>query len=191
VTSRVASVVAGLVVLASLVPPGDAATPPDEDVVATVGNVSIRRADLDRRLAQSRSMDPARFDAMTAEERRCAAAAALAQLVRREVLVQEARRRGLVADEAEVARRFAELSRSAPRGDVDALLGAHAIDGPQWREETRHNLLIDALRSAPDMMALDDAGRRAFTRDLVARHAVAPAPPAGCDLDAEADVSRP
>lgn len=106
------------------------------DPVARVGESSISKAELLARMAQSRAMDPERYDKMDDAARRCAAGRALDDMVRREVLAREAARLGVQL-------------RSAPDDPEDvedeATLRAAGITPEQWREELATNRLIEVL----------------------------------------------
>lgn len=120
--------------------------------------VVITRADLEARLAQSRSMNPARYDALGAEERARAVRRTLDGMIERELLVQEAERLGLAIP----AVRVAALLDAAGGQALTGRLAEHGISMDQWREETRRNLLIDDLeaRSASALPVTDSDTRR-------------------------------
>jgi len=126
--------------------------------VARVNAVVITRADLEARLAQSRSMNPARYDALGAEERARAVRRTLDGMIERELLVQEADRLGLEIPAARVA----ALLDAAGGQALTGRLAEHGISMDQWREETRRNLLIDDLeaRSASALPVTDSDIRR-------------------------------
>lgn len=135
------------------------------DVVARINGVAIARADFEARLAQSRSMNPARFDAMAPEEKSRAIVRTLNGMIQRELEVQEAHRRGIVAGDAEVEHELEALKRSAAaKGGVERMLAEYGITLAQWREETRRNLLIRKLEESQSMKipVSEDEIRREF-----------------------------
>jgi SurA N-terminal domain len=152
---------------------GGAPEPPE--VVARVNGVAIARGAFESRLAQSRSMNPERFDRMTGAERRDAMTRTLNAMILREVQAQEARRRGLAVTDEEMTRDLEELAALASgRGGQDRLLSEYGITLAQWKEETRRNLLIRKLERAeaaalpaPDRDRLWQARRREWLRSLV------------------------
>ncbi len=135
------------------------------DVVARINGVAITRADFEARLAQSRSMNPVRFDAMAPEEKNRAIVRTLNGMIQRELEVQEARRQGIAAGDAEVEHELEALKRSAAaRGGVERMLADYGITPAQWREETRRNLLIRKLEESQSMKipVSEDELRREF-----------------------------
>lgn len=119
------------------------------EVVARINNTAITRTELETRFAQSRSMNPALFDAMPPPERQRATLRVLNDMVIRELEVQEARRRGFAVADAEIERELSGLRQRFP--DEAALvknLAEHQITLAQWREETRRNLLIAKLEQS-------------------------------------------
>lgn len=145
------------------------------ETVARVNGVAITRGEFEARLEQSRSMNPERFDRMADAERTSAMARALDDMIVREVQVQEARRRGLVVADGEMAADLEELAAMAgTRGGLDRLLAEYGITLDQWKEETRRNLLIRKLERAEaaalpaqDRDRLWQMRRRAWLRGLV------------------------
>ncbi len=135
------------------------------DVVARINSVAITRADFEARLAQSRSMNPGRFDAMAPEEKVRAIVRALNGMIQRELEVQEARRQGIVVGDAEVEREMEALKRSAAaQGGVERMLADYGITPAQWQEETRRNLLMQKLEESRYMKipVTEDEIRREF-----------------------------
>lgn len=145
------------------------------ETVARVNGVAIARGELEARLVQSRSMNPERFDRMADAERASAMARTLDDMIVREVQVQEARRRGLIVADGEMAADLEALAAMArTRGGLDRLLAEYGITLDQWKEETRRNLLIRKLEraeaaslSAEDRDRQWPARRRAWLRGLV------------------------
>lgn len=119
------------------------------EVVARVNDVAITGAQLEARIAQSRSMNPALFDAMGPEEKTRAIVRALNGMIQRELEVQEARRRGITVSGEEVDRGLAELEAAyANKGGFKQALADFQITPGQWKEETRRNLLIRKLEES-------------------------------------------
>ncbi|MGE0464478.1 MAG: SurA N-terminal domain-containing protein [Vicinamibacterales bacterium] len=145
------------------------------EIVARVNGVALTRGEFEARLAQSRSMNPERFDRMADAERASAMARTLDDMIVREVQVQEARRRGLVVADEEMAADLEGLAAMArTRGGLDRLLADYGITLDQWKEETRRNLLIRKLeRAEAASLSVEDrerqwpARRRAWLRGLV------------------------
>jgi parvulin-like peptidyl-prolyl isomerase len=144
-------------------------------VVARVNGVAITRAALEARLAQSRSMNPDRFDRMTDAERHDALVRTLDDMIVREVQVHAARQRGLTVADEELTADLEDLAALArTRGGMDRLLAEYGITLEQWKEETRRNLLIRKLEGAeaaaippPDRARLWPGRRRAWLRGLI------------------------
>ncbi|OGI40839.1 MAG: hypothetical protein A2V91_06350 [Candidatus Muproteobacteria bacterium RBG_16_64_10] len=139
------------------------------EVVARVNNTAITRAELETRLAQSRSMNPALFDTMPPPERQRATLRVLNDMVIRELEVQEARRRGFAVADAEIERELAGLRQRFP--DEAALvknLAEHKITLAQWREETRRNLLIAKLEQTilAGIPVTDEEIRKEYTQNF-------------------------
>ena len=154
---------------------GVEASPDVPAIVARVNIVAITRAVLEARLAQSRSMNPERFDRMTDAERHDALVRTLDDMIMREVQVQAARQRGLTVADEELAADLEDLAALArARGGMDRLLAEYGITLEQWKEETRRNLLIRKLERAeaatippPDRERLWPSRRRAWLRGLI------------------------
>lgn len=138
-------------VLLALLPPGIAkaemALPTTlPEIVARVNDVAITRTQFETRLAQSRSMNPALFDAMGTEEKARAMVRVLNGMIQRELEVREARRRKMAVPETEVDRALAELETVySNKGGLKQALADFNITLEQWKEETRRNLLIERL----------------------------------------------
>ena len=116
------------------------------DVVATVNGHNFTREDLERRMAQSRAMDPGRFDALDLEQRRKAIGRTISNMVVREVVYQEAIKRKIVVTDKEVDLRLEDLKRQFP--SEEALNKAFAdanISIPAWKSETRKSLMATKL----------------------------------------------
>ncbi len=127
----------------------ETAPPAFPEVVARVNDVAITRAQFEARVAQSRSMNPALFDAMGPEEKARALVRALNGMIQRELEVQEARRRGMTVPESEVERQLAELEVAyANKGGLKQALADFRITLEQWKKETRENFLIERLEAA-------------------------------------------
>ncbi len=119
------------------------------EVVARVNDVTIMRAQFEARIAQSRSMNPALFDAMGPEEKARALVRTLNGMIQRELEVQEARRKGMTVPESEVERRLAELETTyANKGGLKQALADFQITLEQWKKETRENFLIEKLEAS-------------------------------------------
>lgn len=149
--------------------PAEAQVPDLPDIVARINGTSITRAQFDARLAQSRSMNPERYDAMTPAERDQAMLRTLNSMVVREIEVQEAERRGLVVGDDEIEgdlRGLTEMART--RGGVDGLLAEYRITLDQWKEEARRTLLIQKLEDAEAarLPVTADEIREEFTRNF-------------------------
>ncbi len=87
----------------------------------------------------------------------------------REIEVQEAERRGLVAGDDEIEgdlRGLTEMART--RGGVDGLLAEYRITLDQWKEEARRTSLIQKLEDAEAARLPVTAGeiREEFTRNF-------------------------
>lgn len=112
------------------------------DVVAVVNGTNITRQDLERRMAQSRSMNPERFDAMGIEERKKAIIRTIDNMVMREVTYQEAVREGIVVTDEEVEMGLDDLKRRFQSEDAFQKAFADAnITIPAWKKETRKNMM--------------------------------------------------
>src|SRR6266536_2047778 len=83
----------------------DAQFPP---VVAIINGETITRATLERRIAQSRSMAPERFDHMSAEEKKRAITRVITVAAMRELEYQQALKQGIVAGEQDVEELYAQ-----------------------------------------------------------------------------------
>jgi hypothetical protein len=139
------------------------------EVVARINDAVITRQALRARLAQSRSMNPQRFDAADAGARQQAMQRVLNDMVLRELEVQEARRRGFSVADAEVERELDALRRRYP--DEAALtqsMAEHQITLAQWREETRRNLLIAKLEQTilAGIPVTDEEIRKEYTQNF-------------------------
>ena len=112
------------------------------DVVAVVNGTNITKQDIERRMAQSRSMNPERFDAMGLEERKKAIIRTTDNMVMREVIYQEAVTRGIVVTDKEVEMGLDDLKRRFPSEEAfqEAFADAN-ITIPAWKEETRKNMM--------------------------------------------------
>ena len=112
------------------------------EVVATVNEVKIMRQELERRMGQSRAMDPERFDAMGIEERKRAIMRTIDNMVFREVVYQEAVKRGIVVTEEEIGLNLDNLKKQFPSEEAFEKAFADAkMTIPAWREEQRRNLI--------------------------------------------------
>ena len=121
------------------------------EVVATVNGFKITGEDLEGRIAQSRAMDPARFDAMDLEKRKKAIIRTVNNMVVREVVYQEAVKRKIVVTDKEVDLRLADLKRKFPSEEVFKKTFADAnMSIPSWKRETKKNLMATKLE---EMMA--------------------------------------
>ena len=69
----------------------------------------------------------------------------LDQLITEELLVQEARRRGLSVSAEEVERAVGLLRRDFPDGAFEEMLVSEYVDQEAWREKLRRNLLIEKV----------------------------------------------
>lgn len=112
------------------------------DVVATVNGVNITKQELDRRMRQSRSMDPERFDAMSSEQKKKAMARTIDNMVLREVIYQEAAKRNIVVTEEEINLKIENLKKQFPsEKEFDKTFAEYNITIPAWKAETRSNLM--------------------------------------------------
>jgi len=112
------------------------------DVVAVVNGTNITKQDIERRMAQSRSMNPERFDAMGLEERKKAIIRTTGNMVMREVIYQEAVRRGIVVTDKEVEMGLDDLKRRFPSEEAfEKSLADANITIPAWKEETRKSMM--------------------------------------------------
>lgn len=112
------------------------------DLVATVNGVNIIRQDLERRISQSRAMDPERFDAMSLEQRKSAIIRTIDQMILREIIYQEAVNRGIVVSDEVVDFKLDELKMQFPSEDVFKQAFADAgITIPAWKDDTRMTLM--------------------------------------------------
>ena len=120
------------------------------DVVATVNGHNITREELERRMTQSRAMDPGRFDAMDLEQRKKAIARTISDMIVREVIYQEALKRKIVVTDREVDLNLEGMKRQFPSEEVFKKTFADAkITITAWKKETRQNLMAIKLE---DMM---------------------------------------
>ncbi len=118
-------------------------------VVATVNGHPITRKDLERRIAQSRSMDPERFANMSVSEREKAIARLLRARIVQELEYQEAVRRGIEAPEREVSLALAQARRAySSDEDFEKSLLAASITVAEWREEMKKSLMIRKLEES-------------------------------------------
>lgn len=118
-------------------------------IVARINGTAVTRAQFEARLAQSRSMNPERFDHMTAVERNRAMLRTLNSIVVREIEVQEARKRGITVADEELEPLLHELETQArTSGGMEKLLAEFSTTLDEWTEETRRNLLIQKLEQA-------------------------------------------
>ncbi len=112
------------------------------DVIATVNGVNIKRQELERRMAQSRSMNPERFEAMTLEQKKKAMARTIDNMILREVIYQEAVKRNIVVTEEEVNLELENLKKQFPSGkEFDKTFAEYNITIPAWKVETRRKLM--------------------------------------------------
>jgi len=119
------------------------------EIVARIDDVTITRSQFETRLAQSRSMNPALFDAMRPGEKARAIVRVLNGMIQRELEVQEARRRKLTVSEEEADRALAELETVyASKGGLKQALADFQITLEQWKKETRENFLIEKLEAS-------------------------------------------
>ncbi len=159
------------------------------EIVATVNEASIGRAQFEARIAQSRSMNPQLFDAMPPEERSRAIVRVLNAMVLRELQVQEAQRRGLVVEAAEVDRQLRELERAyANKGGVPKALAEFRITLNEWREETRRNVLVRKFEAAEmsRIVVTDEEIRDEFMRNFWHEKT----PPSAADINEHRDHMR-
>ncbi len=115
-------------------------------VVAVVNGHEITRQDLERRMAQSRSMDPERFDAMSEAAKKKALARVLNACVVQEVEYQEAVGQGIRVPDEEVSEALEKVRRAFPdeKAFRQSLSEAH-ISVDEWREEMKRSLIISRL----------------------------------------------
>ena len=112
------------------------------DTVATVNGVDIIRQDLERRMVQSRAMNPERFDAISLEERKKAITRTIDNMILREVIYQEAARRDIIVAEKDVDLALDALKRRFPSEDAFQKAFADAdITVPVWKVETKKNMM--------------------------------------------------
>lgn len=138
-------------------------------IVARVNDATITRGQFEARIAQSRSMNPALFDAMDAEEKEHAMVRVLNGMIQRELEVQEARRLKMAVPEAEVNRAFTALETVySNKGGLRQALADFNITLEQWKEETRRNLLIERLEAAQyrDISVSGEEIRQEFIRNF-------------------------
>ncbi len=125
------------------VAPAESDLPP---VVAVVNGHKITRQDLERRMAQSRSMDPERFDAMSEAAKKKAMARVLNACVVQEVEYQEALGQGVHVPDEEVSEALEKVRRAFPDEQAFRLsLSAARISLDEWREEMKRTLVISRL----------------------------------------------
>lgn len=161
---------------------GDAVPHQLPEVVARVNDVAITRAQLEVRIAQSRSMNPALFDAMGEEEKTRAIVRVLNGMIQRELEVQEAHRQGVTVSGEEVDRELAGLETFyANKGGLKQALADFKITPGQWKEETRRNLLIQKLEESQlsRLPVSEDEIRREFLQNFWKEKQ----PPSPKDLD--------
>lgn len=91
----------------------------------------------------------------------------LQDLIEEELLIQEARRRGMNIQPEELEKKVQELKGSLPQRDFQRLLLEQYIDEVQWKEQLSRNLLIDKLIAAEAMRISDPTEQE--LRDLYQR----------------------
>ncbi|MCC7243136.1 MAG: SurA N-terminal domain-containing protein, partial [Acidobacteria bacterium] len=102
-------------------------------IVARINGTAVTRAQFEARLAQSRSMNPERFDHMTAVERNQAMLRTLNSIVVREIEVQEARKRGITVADEELEPLLHELETQArTSGGMEKLLAEFSTTLDEW-----------------------------------------------------------
>lgn len=147
----------------------ETAPPTLPEIVARINDVAITRAQFETRLAQSRSMNPALFDAMGTEEKTRALVRVLNGMIQRELEVREAHRRGITVAKEEIAQRLRELEAAyANKGGLKQAFAEFRITPEQWKEETRRNLLIERLEAieAAAMPVTEEEVREEFLRNF-------------------------
>lgn len=131
------------VILGSVAYAGDESAPAIKipDVVATISGTVITKQELEGRMAQSRSVNPEGFDAMGLEERKKAIIQTVDSMILREIIYQEAVRKGIVVTDEEVDLNLDSIKRQFPSEDAfgKALADAN-VTMPAWKEETKKNL---------------------------------------------------
>ncbi len=117
-------------------------------VVAVVNGREITSRELERRVAQSRSMDPERFDGMSESAKNRAVARVLNAIILQELEYQEALRQGIEVSDGEVNRALHKARRSFPSDAAfRAFLSSGRITVGEWREEMKRALMIARLEA--------------------------------------------
>lgn len=122
------------------------AAPGAPPVVAIVNRRKITLRELWRRVAQSRSMDPERFDAMSDSAKNSALARVLNAIILQELEFQEALRQGIEVSNVEVNRALDKARRSFPSEEAfrASLSRGHITEG-EWMEEMKMAMAISRL----------------------------------------------
>ncbi len=147
------------------------------DVVANVNGENITRQQLEGRMAQSRAMDPERFDAMSLEQKKNAIVRTIDNMVVRELINQEAVKRNIVVTDEEINLNLESLKRQFPSEEAFEKTFADArITIPMWKEENRKNLMamkledmmVDELQ-IPDNEIIDyyDKNKTSLNKDAI------------------------
>ena len=111
------------------------------DVVATINGTVITKQELEGRMAQTRSVNPEGFDAMGLEERKKAIIQTIDSMILREIIYQEAVRKGIVITDEEVDLNLDSIKRQFPSEDAfEKALADANVTMPAWKEETKKNL---------------------------------------------------
>ncbi len=137
-------------------PAGETAGMPE--VVAVVNGTRITRMELERRIAQSRSMDEERFDKMTPEARRRALARLLNARIVQELEYEDALKRGIRVADREVDSALQTAKQHFPsQAAFERSLKEGQISLPEWKTEMKRSL---AVRNLEDKLAAESPGWR-------------------------------
>ena len=121
------------------------------EVMAKINGVPITREQFERRLSQSRSMNPSKYDSMTGEEKERAVLRTLNAMIIRELEYQEALRNGIGVNDEEVEKEFQDLRRRyTAEGEFSEALKEFHITPEKWKEEMKRTM---AIRKLEDKMA--------------------------------------
>lgn len=118
-------------------------------IVAKINSAEITRMELEARISQSKSMNPELFDAMNSKQRKQAIVRVLNNMIIRELLIQQAKKQGVTVEDNEIERRLSELKkRYDGKGGLKEAFDNFKITLPQWKEETKKNILIEKLEKS-------------------------------------------
>lgn len=110
-----------------------------DPVVATVDGISLRMAALKREILEVRGFSATlEVDGATRQE----IVKALQRLIRKELILEEGKKRGVVVTGEEVDREIEEIMKDYPEGTFSKMLVKEGIDETVWRNKLKKTLLI-------------------------------------------------